>query len=158
MCVGPAFKLPLRFEVYNLYLHPNRALTPKATWATEATNCHSFSMYAGDEERPAAWATRFQRRDASDESWQTLNFMQMSSGATAATANWSWSGIRRQKKAEKGGKSEENNGWKAHYCGSPVSRNYMLPVCLYTEITGEKMRLGGRFQTLLDCLVSCRLL
>ena len=48
-------------------------------------------------------STRFQRQDASDasdESWQTLNFMQMSIGATTATANW---GLIWIPKAEKGG-------------------------------------------------------
>ena len=41
----------------------NREFTPKAT---TLTSCHSFSTYVCDEERPerpAAWATRFQRRE-----------------------------------------------------------------------------------------------
>ena len=45
----------------------NCAFTPKATWATAATGCHSFSMYAGDEERPVAWATRCESLKLTDE-------------------------------------------------------------------------------------------
>ena len=41
----------------------NSPFTPKATWAT---SCHSFSMYAGDEERPTACATQREQRKLTD--------------------------------------------------------------------------------------------
>ena len=126
------------------------AFTPKATWETAATGRHSFSMYAGNEEerpeRPAAWATRFQRRDqrerhdVSNESWRTLNFIQISIGATAATANW---GLIWIPKAEKGGKlnqREENNGWETYNCGLRCPGTIWRQPFLSTETT-EKTRL-----------------
>ena len=87
-------------------------LTPKATWAT---SFHSFSMYAVNEKRLAAWETRFQQRE-----WRWLTDARLYANeqrATAESANW---GLIWIPKVEKGGKSnqrEENNGWETYNSG-----------------------------------------
>jgi len=86
-------------------MHPHRALTPKVTWATAAASCHSFQC---------TLATMSNR----------LNFIQMSSCATTATANCGPIWI------PKAGR-EENNGGEINHCSLWFPRAvWYKPVCL----------------------------
>ncbi len=69
------------------------ALKPKASWASKAGGCHSFSKYTCDEgylaprlQRAARWQQP-ERPQPLIWSWADLNFMQISSCDAKAAAN-----------------------------------------------------------------------